>query len=115
MKRKTKLALINISILVILIFVVYFGFFHKPSGTEESVARCIGEKSTLYVQIGCSACARQEEMFGKEIKYIKLVDCIYETEKCSIAGITHTPTWVINGEKYVGVQSIDKLKELTSC
>ncbi len=43
------------------------------------------------------------------LSLINIIDCFYEPEKCE--GITNTPTWVFQGEKYVGVQSIEELKE----
>ncbi len=81
---------------------------------EEETAKCIGENAALYVQLGCHACEAQEQMFGENVKYLNIIDCFYETDKC--AGIiTATPTWEINGNFYSGVQSIEKLKELTGC
>ena len=52
-------------------------------------------------------------MFGKNRQYLNTIDCWYEREKC--LGIQSTPSWIIKGEKYIGVQSIEKLKELTGC
>ena len=81
--------------------------------TSEEIAKCIGQKSQLYVQLGCNACKKQEELFGENSKYLNIIDCWFEQEKCSI--ITHTPTWIIKEKKYIGVQSIKKLQELTGC
>ncbi len=81
--------------------------------SSEEIAMCIGENSELYVQLGCNACETQKEMFGDNYKYLNVIDCWSEKEKCS--EIQYTPTWIINGEKYTGVQSIEKLKELTGC
>ena len=44
---------------------------------------------------------------------LNVIDCFYEQEKCT--NIQYTPTWIINGQKYEGFQSIEKLKELTGC
>jgi len=77
------------------------------------IAKCIGENSELYIQLGCHACGIQLENFGENEKYLNVIDCFYEREKCE--GIMYTPTWVINGEKYIGVQSIEELKELCGC
>lgn len=81
--------------------------------TSEEIAKCIGQNSIFYVKLGCHACRTQEEMFGENKKYLKIIDCFYEREKCD--EITHTPTWIINGKKYIGFKSIEKLKELTGC
>ena len=82
---------------------------------EEDVAKCIGENSELYIQLGCHACETQEEMFGNNYQYLNTIDCFFERELCIEKGIEATPTWIINEEIYKGVQSIDKLKELTKC
>ncbi|MDO8528919.1 MAG: DsbA family protein [Nanoarchaeota archaeon] len=80
---------------------------------SEAEARWIGEHSVLYAQAGCSHCIEQEKLFGDNYKYLTVVDCLEDIQACILAGIEGTPTWIINGEKYVGVQSIEKLKELT--
>ncbi|MCL5018436.1 MAG: hypothetical protein M1416_01565 [Candidatus Pacearchaeota archaeon] len=82
---------------------------------SEKVAKWIGEHSELYVQTGCSHCKTQEDLFGKNVKYLTIYDGINteDRQKFIDAGIEATPTWIINNEKYVGVLSIEKLKELT--
>lgn len=85
------------------------------SESKEEIAKCIANKSTLYVQLGCHACKTQEEIFGDSYKYLDTVDCFYEQDKCVEKDITATPTWVINGERYTGYKQIDKLKELADC
>lgn len=81
--------------------------------TPEEVAKCIGKNSKVYTQLGCHACETQKNMFGESYKYLNVIDCFYEKDKCS--EIKYTPTWIIKGGEYVGVQSIEKLKELTGC
>src|SRR6056297_1994728 len=72
-----------------------------PQNGEE-VANCIAEKSTLYIQLGCHACKKQEEIFGDNYKYLDTVDCFYKQDKCIEKDITATPTWIIDGERYTG-------------
>jgi glutaredoxin len=82
----------------------------------ESAAKWIGSHAVVYVQAGCSHCKDQEDLFGDNWKYINSIDCISSSENqqiCTNVGIEYTPTWVINGQKYVGVQTIDELKKLT--
>ncbi len=85
----------------------------SSASISKATAKCIGENSELYVQLGCHACTIQEEMFGDNYQYLNIIDCFYEKDKCS--DIQWTPTWIINGEKYEDVQTIEKLKELTGC
>jgi len=86
---------------------------NKSVETSNEIAQCIGENSVLYTQLGCHACEAQKNIFGESYQYLNEIDCFYEREKCS--EITATPTWLINGEKYIGVQSIEELRELTKC
>lgn len=110
MKKKSWISLF---VVIAVILIAYFVLNKSKPTTSEEVAKCIGENSVLYIQLGCSACRTQEEIFGDNYKNLNVIDCFYTPEKCQ--GITATPTWIIKGEKYVGVQSIDELKELTGC
>ncbi len=103
-----------ITILVILgVIIISIIIINSSNGVSKETAMCIGENSELYVQLGCNACKHQEEMFGENKKYLNIIDCWYERDKC--LNIEYTPTWIIKGEEYIGVQSIKKLKELTGC
>jgi len=112
MKKENILSvLIILAVVVLAYFIINLNFQEVP----EETARCIGNNSVLYVQLGCSHCRTQENLFGESYKYINFVDCFYERQKCIDLNIQATPTWVIKGEKYSGVQEINKLKELTGC
>ena len=100
----------------IIIGVIIFAYFiiNKPiPETDAEVAKCIGENSILYASLGCSHCATQKDMFGENVKYLNIIDCFYEKDKCE--GIEGYPTWEIKGETYLGVQDIEELKKLTGC
>ncbi len=105
---------VTIAIIVAVIILAFF-LINKPLSEEvsKSTAQCIGENSELYIQLGCHACEIQEELFGENAKYLTIIDCFFQTGDCSV--ITHTPTWIINGEKYIGVQNLEILKGLTGC
>ena len=110
-----KNKLINIGIVLgILVLAIIIIELRKPNNeTTEEIAKCIGENSQLYVQLGCKFCEKQEEMFGNYTSYLNEIDCFYEREKCS--EIEATPTWLIKGEYYEGYKDLDTLKELTGC
>ncbi len=106
---------ITVLIVVLILAVAYFALTTQNRDTSEEIAKCIGERSMLYVQLGCSHCQAQEELFGENVQYLTIVDCFYETEKCQNKEILRTPTWIIDRQKYEDVLSIDKLRELTKC
>jgi hypothetical protein len=115
MKAKTKNTIITIIIILAIAILAFVVLSKKPAETDSEIVKCIGSKSILYVQLGCSHCKVQEEMFGDNLQYINKIDCWYERQSCIDNNITGTPTWIIKDQEYVGVQSIDKLKELTGC
>jgi hypothetical protein len=112
MKKKLRSA-ITIFIIIAVILLAFFLLKNKEQETSEEIAKCIGKNSILYTQLGCHACGSQKELFGESYQNLNIIDCWYEREKC--ANIQYTPTWVINGKEYVGVQTIEKLQELTNC
>jgi len=110
MKKGNVITLIIVLAVIILAIII----INKPnSSVDPNTAKCIGNNSVIYVQLGCSACKLQEDMFGDSYQYLTRVDCFYERDKCS--NITATPTWTIKGQTYVGVQSIKILQNLTGC
>lgn len=113
MKRVTKNRITMFAIILAIVVISFFSLTKSPLETDKEIVQCIGKKATLYSQLGCPHCKTQEELFGENIKYIEVVDCFYKKEKCE--GITATPSWKINGKEYIGVRSIDKLRELTNC
>jgi len=113
---KKKLVKVITPVIILSIIVLSFIVLNKDKGdAAKDVAACIGENSELYVQLGCHACGIQEDIFGENYTELTVIDCFYEREKCSLKNISITPTWIIKGKRYEGVQSITTLRELTSC
>ncbi|MDD5012419.1 MAG: hypothetical protein PHQ66_02110 [Candidatus Nanoarchaeia archaeon] len=118
--EKNKLATLSVIVIILLLAGGIIVMKNFTGGTiqdtpSEKVAKWIGEHSVLYVQTGCVHCEEQEDLFGINVRYLNILDGIKEEnrQKFIDAGIEATPTWVINGEKYVGVKTIEELKELT--
>ena len=111
--RKWLTLIIVVAIVVIAIFIINY-----PTSIQSidcDVACCIGENSVMTVLKGCIACNKQKELFGNVIEDLNIIYCDDNGQFCADNEIIAVPTWIINNEKYVGVQSIDKLKELTGC
>jgi len=82
----------------------------------DKFAECLtGKGATLYVSTYCGYCQHQKEMFGDSLKYINSVECTENQQLCQEKGIKGVPSWIINGAKYEGVQSFERLSELTGC
>ena len=108
--------------IIILIGVAYSsisGFFVKPEESNtvmDKFAKCISLKgATMYGAEWCGHCKQQKELFGNSFKYVSYVECPQNQNLCDQMGIEGYPTWVINGQKYPGLHSIDDLKQLTGC
>jgi len=108
-----KKILINIIIILAIIIFSLIVLNSSKGYTEEDLAKCIGKNSELYIQLGCHACSTQEEMFGESYQYLNVIDCWSNENQCD--EITYTPTWIIEGEEYIGARSIEELKQLTGC
>ncbi|HTZ41830.1 MAG TPA: hypothetical protein VMC07_01320 [Candidatus Omnitrophota bacterium] len=114
-KRKNLVTLfIIIGILILAGIIIYFQA--KPgAGVSPQIAACIGKHSIMYSQTGCHYCKQQKELFGNSVQYLNITECDINSAPCTKLGIQATPTWIINGTWYVGVQPIEKLQNLTGC
>lgn len=116
MRKRVKNNLITLSIIILIIIasLVFLSTKKTPEISEET-AKCIGEKTILFTQLGCTHCEAQKELFGDNIKYLNIIDCFYKNSECSKNNITAVPTWKINDNYYKGTKTIEELKELTGC
>jgi glutaredoxin len=114
------------TVLVVLGAILLAVFFYSQSGSahatyegpqaSEEFAGCISASgATFYGTSWCSHCQNQKALFGSAIEKINFVDCDAGREACSQAEIAAYPTWIIGGEKYLGMQSLQALAELTGC
>ncbi|MDI6798708.1 MAG: hypothetical protein QMD12_01785 [Candidatus Aenigmarchaeota archaeon] len=97
---------------------VLTGWFVRPppSGNYDNFAKCLTEKGIILAGTDwCHYCKKQKEMFGSSFQYINYKNCDNDNW-CRNAGVTGYPTWVFpNGQKYAGVQSLERLAELSGC
>lgn len=87
---------------------------------EIALAKHLAQKNAvLYSAYWCPHCYEQKLLFGKEaFKEVAKVECdpkgvAPSPQKCIDAKIKAFPTWIINGNTYEGVQSLEKLVQLT--
>jgi len=87
-----------------------------PSLTAASelvdFARCLNRAgATYYTAEWCPHCARQNDMFGNALRYLRVVDC---TDGCD--GVRSFPTWSFaDGSRISGVASFESLGRRTRC
>jgi hypothetical protein len=111
-------AIMTIAIVAIIIVIFYIKSYNNSDILDEATAKCIAAKSIIYSQTQCSHCMAQKQILGNYTSLFNITECDLSKEnrqKCLDSGIEGTPTWVIDGKKYEGAQSIKQLKELTGC
>lgn len=121
-QKKLKISNNLISILIIIAVIGIFIFFffrnnhnNTAGSVSDEVIRCIVDKSEVYVSTGCPHCAKQEEILGSGLQYFSLTDCRKQSQECVDKNIQVVPTWIISGERYEGVRSVEELRNLTGC
>ncbi len=94
----------------------------KPEESSQlSLASCLTEKGAkLYKVYWCPHCEEQIKDFEEYASELDVIECDPEgenprVEECQAAGINALPTWIINGKKYEGKQSLQKLAEYSGC
>jgi len=118
LKKKKSIPWVTIIIIlsiVVLTFLIIKYPIKPQSDLDCDTMCCIGNNSILVALKGCGACHAQTEILGDNIDDFNIIYCNEDEQFCIDNQIMAVPTWIINEEKYVGVQSIDKLKELTNC
>ena len=106
---------IIIIVAVVVIAIIIIKYPTTAQNIDCDATCCIGENSVIVALKSCGACNKQKELFGDSAEDLNIVYCEDDNQFCIDNDIRSVPTWIINNEKYVGVQSIDKLKELTGC
>ena len=103
MNQDTKIYL-SLGVIVILIIIgIYLVKNLKDSEElDEDTMKCLASNSIMYSQNGCSHCITQKNILGNYTGLFNIIECNEDDnlKKCSDAGITATPTWIINSQKY---------------
>ena len=94
----------------------------NSKSTKESIALAKylkGNGVVKYSAYWCPNCLDQSELFGREAyKELNVVECARDgknsqTQLCIDKKIQGFPSWEINGNIIIGVQTLEKLSELT--
>ena len=114
--KKKKMLYVLIAILILTVGAYGIYAWRTIPGEYDDFAKCLSESgATKYGTDWCGYCKQQKALFGKSFKYVDYVNCDYNKDECILEGVTGYPTWKINGESYSGVQSFERLSQLTGC
>ena len=117
-----KRIFISLGILVALVitFLVITNEITKYTGYSTSdnpnSLSCLGQQNMeLYINSTDSDNALKNIVLTDYLQYFKIHNCFTNNHPCVDNGITDFPTWIINGEKYVGDISVSDLGNYTGC
>ena len=120
-KAKRRKVIMIIAAVIIAALVAVLAFAILSPGKYDEFAKCLTEKSVkMYGAYWCPHCANQKNELGSSFKYIDYVECDPngqnpQPELCKQNGITGYPTWIYNGEKRSGEQSLLSLGAWAGC
>lgn len=93
----------------------FFGSIVEPDKYDD-FAKCLTEKNvTMYGTDWCKFCQEQKALFGESFKYINYTNCDFGKDLCIAKKVKGYPSWIINGEIYSGVKSLESLSSLSKC
>ena len=109
-------------VLIAVLHLHYAGVWGKTAGPEDPWIRGLAEHLTkidakFYGTYWCPACNAQKELFGSSVRRLPYSECspggprAPQAPECDAAGVKSYPTWFINGQRYVGVRSLDELAQ----
>lgn len=102
-------------VIVVLVVVVWIVWPSGP-GEYDAFAECLRDSgAVMYGTEWCHVCKDQKELFGKSFDKVNYVDCDRQRDVCLLVGVSGYPTWIIGGESYSGVQSLERLADLSGC
>lgn len=119
-----KIIWMGVLVIIVVAITGYFLFFSSPTGkivdkiktsNMAGFTQCLNKSSVLYTTSTCSVCKQQKQLFGSNLKFLKVVECDSELELCQALEIQKVPTWIINGKRYTGKKSLEQLSDLSLC
>jgi uncharacterized membrane protein len=102
----------------------YAGVFESASAPQEAKLAALADYLTsvnakFYGASWCPHCQEQKRIFGAAAERLPYVECspngprAPQAAVCDAMQIQGYPTWIINGQRYEGVLSIDDLTRLS--
>jgi hypothetical protein len=112
------------AIAIVAAHLYYAGYIGKAPGPEDPWVRSLAEHlaksdAKFYGASWCPHCSEQKHLFGSSEKRIPYVECspggpkAPQAQACKDKNIQSYPTWIINGERYTGVQPLNTLAQLS--
>jgi uncharacterized membrane protein/glutaredoxin len=113
------------ALVVIALHLHYTGYLGSPPKPEDPWIRALAEHLSktdvkFYGASWCPHCTEQKHLFGSSEKRIPYIECSPGGSKgpqapaCKEKNIQSYPTWIINGQRYTGIQPLDALARFSN-
>ena len=110
---------------ILLLHLHYAGYWGSAPGPEDPWVRNLAEhlsknEARFYGASWCPHCTDQKKLFGSSAKRIPYVECspggpkAPQAQECKDKNVQSYPTWIINGQRHTGVQSLEALAQLSN-
>lgn len=111
---------VSAALVVALLFMHFSGLFHPAAGPEKPYLKALAMHlqkldARFYGAYWCPTCQKQKQMFEASAHRLPYVECTPEGRMgslnfaCVANEINDYPTWIINGRRYVGLNSVEEL------
>jgi uncharacterized membrane protein len=109
---------------IVALHLYYAGYWGSAPGPEDPWVRGLAEHlsksdAKFYGASWCPHCQEQKKKFGSSVNRIPYVECspggpqAPAAPVCKEKNIQSYPTWIINGQRYTGVQQLDELAQVS--
>jgi glutaredoxin len=85
-----------------------------PSQYDDFAKALTNAGVKMYGADWCPHCQEQKKLFGNSFRFIEYVNCETQERQCQINDISSIPVWEVNGQKHLGVLTLQQLSELSS-
>jgi uncharacterized membrane protein len=113
------------AVMILGLHLYYAGYLGGGAGPEDPWVRSLAEHlshsdAKFYGASWCPHCAEQKKKFGGSVKRLPYVECspggpeAPSAPICQEKNISSYPTWIINGQRYTGVQELDALAQMSN-
>ena len=112
------------AVAIVALHLYYAGYWGSAPGPEDPWVRGLAEHlsksdAKFYGASWCPHCQEQKKKFGSSVNRIPYVECspggpqAPAAPACKEKNIQSYPTWIINGQRYTGVQQLDELAQVS--
>ena len=113
------------AVIIIALHLHYAGYLGSAPKEEDPWIRSLAEHlakadAKFYGASWCPHCSEQKHLFGSSEKRIPYIECSPggpkgpQASACKEKNIQSYPTWIINGQRYTGIQPLNELAKLTN-